>query len=375
MIGLSSLPTCGVRAYSEVVAAALRECGVATGIHWLTKQPGLSVPASRREVKGWTRTMVDGLRRESPDVVVLQYSVFEYGYRGVPIHVRPMIRALRRLRTPIFVVLHEFAYPWGRRGVRGLVWALTQRLVLPLLVAAATRIVVTTEDRRSWILRRWYLPRRPVELFPVASNVPRVDVVQEQDKTVVGVFGYTVESSVARIVVEAVATASRAIHGLRLQLIGAPGQDSDAGRMWRRHASDRGVNLEFTGVVEAGELSAALTVAGLIIFPHEEGPTSRSTTLAAALLHGKAVVAFAGPQTWRALRDHHVVCLVQLDPIELGARISSLLLAPAAREAYEDRAAAWYQSKLSLSVLSHELKASLRETASCDASRRRWPFQ
>ena len=59
---------------------------------------------------------------------------------------------------------HELAYPWGRGGWRGRLWATTQRGALIELLRAAAAVIVTSEDQQRWLgpapgshggLRRW----------------------------------------------------------------------------------------------------------------------------------------------------------------------------------------------------------------------------
>ena len=97
---------------------------------------------------------------------------------------------LWRANRPTVIVAHELAYPWGRRGWRGFLYALTQRLVLVPLVAACDVIVVTTEQRLDWVISRRWLPTWPRAMGPRVQQSAGRDVGEDVAKSSgVGVFG------------------------------------------------------------------------------------------------------------------------------------------------------------------------------------------
>jgi glycosyltransferase involved in cell wall biosynthesis len=355
MVGVSDSPVCGVRDHAVVVARSLGRLDFDIKTYWLEQRPRRALIPTVRAAIRWAGQLRRDLCRDRPDAVVLHYSVFAFGYRGIPVHVVPIVVALRRAGLPTVVILHEFAYPWRRHGAGGWCWAVSQRVVLPPLLMLSSAAVVTTDERGEWLRTRWWLPSRQVVVLPVPSNVPLVPALDPPSERIIGVFGYKSGEVDPRTVIDAVALVSRKVEGLRLQLIGAPGPDGEDARAWRLLADAAGVTLEFTGILEPRELSRCLSRAGLMVFTEGDGPTSRRTTLAASLLHGKAIVAGDGPDTWPALRESEAVCLVGLEAGEISTTVEWLLRDRQARAGYEARASTFYQSRMSEEIAADSL--------------------
>ena len=113
---------------------------------------------------------------------------------------------------PLVTLLHEYAYPWGRAGLRGAVWALTQRAVLIEVVRASTALDVTADFRAERLASRRWLPRRPVVVAPVFSNLPEPARAPGAEPAkggaggetrVVGLFGYGAEGTEVELVLDA----------------------------------------------------------------------------------------------------------------------------------------------------------------------------
>jgi hypothetical protein len=98
-----------------------------------------------------------------------------------------------------------------------------------------------------------------------------------------------------------------------------------------------------------------------MVFTDKTGPTSRRGTLAALLLHGKAIIAGEGPHTWPALRESDAVCLVDLKAEEIAGAIEWLFRDRRARAGYEARASAFYQSRMSEEVVANSLASLLSD--------------
>jgi glycosyltransferase involved in cell wall biosynthesis len=226
-------------------------------------------------------------------------------------------------------VLHEYAYPWGRSGARGTTWALTQRVALSQLMRASASVVVTVDFRAEQLASRRWLPRRPVAVAPVFSNLPqaragRAEAVQ--GAPTVGLFGYAAEGVEADLVLDALELRAREGRAVSLRLLGAPGVDSPGGQAWLAGASARGLEApSFSGKLAAQDLADALADCGLLLFADSTGPTSRKTTLAASLDSGSAVVAIDGPQSWRELVDDGAALIVAPNAQALARALAELL--------------------------------------------------
>jgi glycosyltransferase involved in cell wall biosynthesis len=281
MIGASTEPVCGTRDYARTLEAPLRRAGADVQTIWWER--------GRQPLAHWTDA-VQTAAAES-DAVLWQYSVFTYGNRGLPTLVPRVLRALRT-PTPLVTVLHELVFPWGTNGLRGAVHAATHRAALLPVVRASRGLVVTTDERRTWLESRRWLPTRPTRFLPVVSNVAAAPAPADGDSMRVGVFGFRRVAVPVETIVEAVGRVPDA----ELVLVGAPGAQSAEADRWRSAAGS--ARIRFTGVLEPVPLAAELAALDVVVFPDPLGPTTRRGTLAAALAHGKPVVAFDGPQTW-----------------------------------------------------------------------------
>jgi glycosyltransferase involved in cell wall biosynthesis len=306
-VGVSTSPVCGVRDYARVVGRAIEERGVVAPERWL--EVGCDRPLeSWRATRRWLEALGSDLRELAPDSIVWHYSVFSYGYRGLPTLVPLFARTLRASGVPVVTVAHEFVYPFGTRGARGALLASAQRVALPAVVRASSAIVVTTDKRRAWFESRRWLPRREIHVLPVPSNLPQAGTSGRSpsgtspSELVLGVFSFAAES----IRPAPVASALRLLRGegldARLVLIGAPGESSPQGAAWRHAARTEKVEdaISFTGVLEPDLLAQALGAVDVVLFVDADGPSSRRSSLAATLAAGKPVVAYDGPATWSA---------------------------------------------------------------------------
>jgi glycosyltransferase involved in cell wall biosynthesis len=314
VVGISAGTPCGVHEHATLLARSLEREGVSCSLHWLWRSDAPFAP-SRSQVHGWIATLMQELRDERPDAVLLHYSVFAYSYRGVPAFVHPVLSALRRLRIPVVSLLHEYAYPWGRGGVRGRVWAISQRALLLDVMRVSSAVVVTTDFRADWLTTRAWLPRRPTVLAPVFSPLPaaRVASAQTHERLTIGLFGYAHEGVDMALVLDALRLLQDRGVPAQLLLIGAPGRDAAAGRSWLAGARARGIVQPpvFSGLLGAQELADKLASCDVLLSADRIGPTSRRTTLASSLAAGRPVVALDGRRSWRELREAEAVLFVE----------------------------------------------------------------
>lgn len=367
VVGISTDPsTCGVRDHAALLAAALGERGIDCSLHWLTRERS-SLTASRAEVTGWARRLSQELAAEPPDLVLLHYSVFTYAHRGVPIFVRPTLAALRGL--PIVTVLHEYAYPWGRAGLRGLVWAISQRALLLGVVRASAALVVTAEFRARELAAKRWLPSRPTAVAPVFSNLPAAGPGAHAprgagEQPVLGLFGYASEGAALALALDALRLLDGRGQALGLRLLGAPGADSSAGREWIAAAAERGIGrrLSFSGKLAAQALSDELAACELLLFADPSGPTSRKTTLAASLASGSPLVAIDGPKRWAALSEAQAARIVAPRADALADALGELLGDAAARAELGFRGADFARREMALAPSAEIVAALLGRT-------------
>ncbi len=306
MLGASPGATCGVRDHAGILSAALEPEGISCSTHWLTREQE-SLAAARERMRAWGRAVRADLESSRPDAVLLHYSVFSFSYRGFPLLTHPLLAMLRRVGAPLLSVLHEYAYPWGRDGALGAGWAVTQRAALIELVRASGAIAVTTDDRARWLRSRRWLPRRDITVTPIFSNLPpATETATPHNATpTIGIFGYSYGAAVSTLVCGALRRLQDEGRGGRLLMVGAPGRGSDAGGEWVGSAEAAGLATEpgFSGRLELAELANALAGCEILLNADPSGPSSRKTTLAAALASGRPVIALDGPSRWAQLAE------------------------------------------------------------------------
>ncbi len=366
-VGASSTSVCGVRDYAGVMEQRLREQGTAVTTLWWERDERWSPRATVREARRWLSEVGAIVAEQPPDCILWHYSVFVYGWRGIPLAAPVFARELARTGRPVVAVLHEFAFPLGRRGWRGTVHAVTQRIALVPTVQASNGVVVTTKDRLDWIRRRPWLPRKPLAFAPVYSNLPQANAPERTDgeQVVIGVFGFRAEDVRPELVTQALARLLTRGIDARLVLVGAPGAPSREASIWRAAAAAANCAdaVSFTGVLDPLDLAAALSALDIVVLADKAGPTSRRTTLAAALAEGKAVVAFDGPKRWDALVRERAVVTVPQRADELAAELESLARDGERRRAQGARAATFYRRHMTPDVVVDRVLRLVRSVA------------
>ncbi len=327
----------GVRDYGELLYERLRGRGFNIAARWLPNE----ATQLRNTAAVSLRLIGLGLstRRRT---VIWHYSPVPYGYRGIPAIGVLLGLILRARGIRVITVLHELAYTFqpGIDGIRGWVKASSQSIALRLVVAGSSAVVVTTERRyqelrcgkRAQTSRTVLVPMFPT-ILPVAGAPP-----PSTEPYVLGVPGFSGDGVRADIFLDAIAALSVTIP-CSISLLGAPGEHSPAGQMWRRLAHERGVAelVTFSGILEPSELSRRFQACHVIVLVNEEGPSSRKTTLATALVHGLPTVSLDGPNRWSELLETNAVQATDPDPVALTAVLAELHDSPDLRSALGKR--------------------------------------
>jgi glycosyltransferase involved in cell wall biosynthesis len=366
-LGISATVTCGVRDYATLLARALGEENVSCSMLWLERREQ-TLLAARSEIRSWTRELAAELAENRPGTILLHYSVFSYSYRGLPVFAPAVLAALRRAGIPLLTILHEFAYPWGRDGVRGTAWATSQRALLIDVMRTSAAVLVTTESRAQWLASRAWLAKRPVGVAPVFSNLPSaaVGLSSEGNGPALGLFGYSCRAPMIALVLDALDLLSRQGVRLQLRLLGSPGRSSPTAREWLAAARVRGVTdaLSFSGTLPAQGLSNALAECDILLFADSAGPTSRKTTLAASLASGRPVLALDGPQRWAELIQAQAANVVQPAADALAEAIVALLEDQRSREALGARGRAFAERSMGVGRSARVLAGLLDDISS-----------
>jgi glycosyltransferase involved in cell wall biosynthesis len=356
VVGASTNPVCGTHDYAATLEPYLRSGDTEVETIWWERQVE---PDPTAWLKRFESAAASGSR---PAVVLWHYSPFTYGTRGLPLLVPRVVRTLRRAGLPIVLIFHELAHRLDRRGLRGRLQGVSQRVALLPILRSASGAIVTTQDRAEWLSTRRWLPSVPVEFVPVPSNVPRTAFAAPTPNGAlrIGVFGFRSDGHVVDVVTEAV---PRASERSRLVLLGAPGPDSLQADRWRTAAAASGCPLEFTGVLEPQALSEALSGLDVVVFASSGGPTGRKGTLAAALAHGRPVVAIDGPERWESMVEEHAVVISEHDAGDLAAALALLGESPDLRRRQGERGHDFYRRHQSPEIVAARISAFARQAA------------
>jgi glycosyltransferase involved in cell wall biosynthesis len=132
------------------------------------------------------------------------------------------------------------------------------------------------------------------------------------------------------------------------ELLGAPGQHSTAGREWSRAAKERGLEgrVQFSGILSREDFSKRLSTYSAAVAIYDEGPTSRRTTLAAALSHGVPLIVVDGPSTWELLTTENVCLIVPRRGSEIVQGLLTLLDSQSLSQQMGERAVAFYDEHM-----------------------------
>ncbi|HSZ70325.1 MAG TPA: glycosyltransferase [Solirubrobacteraceae bacterium] len=366
VVGVSTRPTCGVRDHARLLADELARDGVPCSWHWLSRSER-SLREARAEVGAWADALAAELEGAPPRAILWHYSAFAYSHRGVPLFVAPTLGALRSAGVPVIAFMHELVYPWGRGGLRGATWALTQRGVLIEVVRASSAGVVTADFRAQWLASRPWLARRPVAVVPVFSNLPSSRAAPNPDRAapLLGLFGYSLDPASIVLVADALHVLwGRGVQA-RLALLGAPGPSSGIAEVWREAATERGIEqaLSFSGALPAQQLADALAGCDLLLYADRMGPAARKGTLAAALASGRALVAMEGRRRWPEFLRSDAACVVQRTPAAFAGAIAALLGDARARELLGARGRAFYERTMSVARSAATVRELLAEHA------------
>lgn len=357
--GVSEGEVCGVRDYAKILASQMGSRGYEARVFWPDTSNSSTGGLFGKFLNSTAQCRSGDTVAKAceAEVILYNYSVFAGSWHGVPTSV-PLL-AWRLWKAPSAVVLigHEMVYPWWRRGWRGFIHAVAQRTVLLPLVAASTVVVVTTEERRNWVRTRRWLPSRPVVWAPVFSNVPvrsKASSTLRSAFRTVGVFGYGHESQNREMVVRAVSRAASRLEGVQLVLIGGPGPCSTQGLAWRELAEATGCPYRFTGTLSPDELSRELSELAVFICFDDAGPTSRKTTLAAALAHAIPTIALDGPGRWAEMVDSGAVELSPPDAEALERALLRILTNSTRRERLGLAGRRFYDRRMAAEVVARQ---------------------
>ena len=287
----------------------------------------------------------------APRRLFVQWVPHGYGYKSLNLPFCLWVRHRARRGDDVHLMVHEPFLPFDLGRMRQNVGALVHRLMLRILLGAASRVWVSTPSFDDDV--RGVAPRAMATTWlPVPSPVPPVvapDAVGRLRRElagsspVVGHFG-TCHALVAPLLSRVFTQLAASRPDLRFVLAG---RESDAFAA-RLAASGRiaGDAIVASGKRSADEVSRLIQCCDVFVQPYHDGVSTRRTTLMALLEHGSAVVTTAGPRTealWTS--SNALVLRPGNDALALATAVLELIDDPSKRELLCARARALYRSE------------------------------
>jgi glycosyltransferase involved in cell wall biosynthesis len=297
----------GIGDHTARLAGALATQG--SSVRVLTAQedadpvPGVTVErgafgiAPPYEVRG----LRAAVRRDPPDVLVLQYNPFSYGRWGFNPWLPEVMRTLQREhpRLRLVVMMHEPFVPvtdW--KFALMTIW---QRWQFWRLGRTADLLLCSID---AWVTRfRPWFPDTPVRHLPVGSNMPDAGISREEARRrlgiddgafVAGVFGSVHGSRLLEYVRRAAGALQQRTDGFVLLYVGPGGETM-------RAAMGASLPLIDAGALPGKDVSVHLSAMDVYLAPFRHGVSTRRGSFMAGLQHGLPTVSTRGPHTDRLL--------------------------------------------------------------------------
>jgi glycosyltransferase involved in cell wall biosynthesis len=289
--------------------------------------------------------------RLRPDRVLVQYVPHAFGAKGVNVPFAWWVRHTLRRLAPVWVTVHEAAFPFVRRPLRHNLIAGANRLMARLVADAADRLFVTTH---AWgdLLRRLAPRCAEPEWLPVPSNLPTEIGADARPSLPAGVrighFG-TYGLGVVELLETTLSGVLQAAPERLAVLIGRNG-DSFRDRFVTRHP-DLGGRVVATGELPAEGIAARIAACELCVQPYPDGVSGRRTTATALLALGVPVVTNLGPlseRCWAAEGRGVMLASAPTASALLAAAEAMLALSPAERAAIGQAGRHWYAERFAL---------------------------
>jgi glycosyltransferase involved in cell wall biosynthesis len=361
----------GVADFSRVVAGAL--AGAGEQVHVWTPAP--AEPSGDETVHpvagGYRVTALGALDRAldacpAPRRLFLQWVPHGYGYKSLNLPFCLWLRRRARRGDWLEVMIHEPFLRFDRTRIRQNVGAAVHRLMLRVLLGAASRVWVSTPsfaDRvrpfgpRGTSSPGWLPVPSPVAVVDDREAVAAMRTSLAGTAPLVGYFG-TAYSLVSATLAAALADLVTRRPGVRIALAGT-GTDVFAATVARTHPAVAAAICS-SGPRSERDLSLLLQACDVFVQPYPDGASTRRTTLMALLSHGCAVVTNGGETTEEFWAGSGAVRFADGGAATVGRTAAALLADDAARPDLGGRARSLYRDRFDVPMI---LAALLGEAA------------
>ncbi len=311
-------------------------------------------------------------RYPGPRQILVQWVPHAYGFRSMNLGLCLWLWERSRRNDSVDLMVHEPFLAFGEGSWRQNLPALVHRLMVTILLRAATRVWVSVPwwERR---LRRYAFGRDvPFEWLPIPSNVPVVEdcagirTLRRQYASdgcpILGHFG-TYGPAVAPPLESILSALNATGFPGRILLMGT---GSDEFRtLLQQKQPGLASRVDATGALALEDLSRHLSACDVLVQPFVDGVSSRRTSFMAGLSHGKPIVSNTGPATEPLWAGSGAVALVPNgDTGAFVAAIEQLYAHEDQRTRMAEEAKKLYQKRFDVShVVARLRQVGDRETA------------
>ena len=348
----------GVADFTRVIATALAAGG--HDVHVWSPTPadeiaGVSVHSLH---DGYAARRLGALDRaldafEGPRRLFVQWVPHGYGYNSLNIPFCLWVWRRARLGDVVDLMVHEPFLPFAPGRLRQNGGAIVHRLMLMVMLRAATRVWVSTPSFLPMV--RPFGPRKavPYTWLPIPSPIPRGDTaadVRDRRRALAGAhptIGYfgTASPLVTGVLEEVIAGIAKRRPDVKFVLLGR-GTEGLA-RTLESKTPGLAQAIVARGMRSTDDLSALIQCCDLFVQPYPDGVSARRTTLMALLDHGRAIVASRGIRTEEGWQEA-VHLTAHGDATAMVEAALTLLDAPARRAELSHAASRLYADRFSV---------------------------
>jgi glycosyltransferase involved in cell wall biosynthesis len=363
--------TCGVGDHTARIADGWTRAGNQVDVY--TAQANPAPPSGVRVhsigtggAAHWNRASYQSLLTQvleaHSDAIVLQYTPYLYGSRGLHPELLAFVHRLRaRSRAPLVLSAHELHYPVGVSPDR-LILGTSQLAQFTWMASRADSIWVTLEKHELRWKRR--MPWKRWEWYPVGSNIElREDslsspLVSPDDRALL-LFG---TSHPTRLMGHAFSALERCLspdRGVKLVIVGQSASQV-AEELKTHHATHLASSVRSLGFIPPEQVSAWLSRAELVLAPFLDGISTRRGSVMAAFERGKPVLTTLSYSSDPSI-DWRSFCAIGTDASDFGRACAELLQNPAERKRLGDAALAFHRAHFDWKVICARTLASLEQ--------------
>ena len=297
----------------------------------------------------------------APRRILVQYVPHAFGLKAANVPFCSWLRSRRR--DSVWVMFHEVAFPFDRRGsVARNALACVNRLMASLVASATERAFVSIPGWEQGV-QAMLGPGKTVDWLPVPSAIPVVPDARSSaairasyagDRALIGHFGTHGDAICALLTASLPSLAGAA--DCHVLLVGRRG-DEFLRELLLRHPGLKG-RVHATGVLTDDAVSRHVAACDVMLQPYPDGVSSRRTSAMTALSHGVPMVTTTGWLTEPLWQESGAAVLVPVDGEALAVAAARLLASPFERSRLGGLARALYASRFDISHTIGGLRAA-----------------